>query len=201
MNTITRAIGDEVVDIPLDSYEEFMHHARSTGTISISADNRIDAGGHTCNNGVVDKITLDNKFIYMPADDYIDASVYAIYKGEDKMKLLEIYEDKLIEKIHNEYEDKIEKVKATDPKYKEILEFYKKVKSQGVVVETACYDFSDSILKKIRTLRMEEDEKRSDLYSLIREIKAQLEICETYEQKMAVLRNYNVVDENNVLVK
>jgi hypothetical protein len=41
--------------------------------------------------------------------------------------------------------------------------------------------------------------QREKLSSLKYEIKAQLDICETYEQKMNVLKIYNVVDEKGKL--
>ena len=154
----------------MDSYEEFMHHVRPTGTICISA------------------------------DDHIDASAYTfINKGEDKMKLLEIYEDKQTEKIYNEYSTKLEKIRATDPRYKEILDFKKKFEKEVVVYDDS-YTFSDVIVRKGNDLLKQRQIALDVLRSTMREVNAQLELCETYEQKMAVLRSYNIVDENGVLV-
>ena len=120
-------------------------------------------------------------------------------KGENKMKLLEIYEDKQIEKIYSEYATKIEKVRATDPRYKEILDFKKKFEKDVVVYDDQ-YPFNDVIVRKVNDLSKQRETAMNNLSQTMREVRAQLELCETYEQKMAMLRSYNIVDENGVLV-
>lgn len=117
------------------------------------------------------------------------------------MKLLEIYENNQCKKICNEYTAKIENVMATDSRYKEILDFKKKFEKDVVVALDEQYQFNEVITRKVNDLREQRRMVINNLLQTIREVRAQLELCETYEQKMTVLRNYNIVDENNILVK
>ena len=135
------------------------------------------------------------KFIPAPVEFCDDWNV----KGENKMKLLEIYEDKQIEKIYNEYATKIEKNRATDPRYKEILDFKKKFEKDVVIYDDQ-YPFNEVIVRKENDLSKQRQMAIDGLYQTMREVRAQLELCETYEQKMVMLRSYNIVDENGVLV-
>ena len=56
-------------------------------------------------------------------------------------------------------------------------------------------------LEKLGELEEKTDIEYCELEKLINEINAQLNMCETYEQKQNILKVYNVIDKNGILVK
>lgn len=157
------------------------------------------------------------------ACDYMDAREYAIgtvkplgsftfnikdfeelfEKEKKEMELLNIYFDKKQKEIKEKYKEKDVKIRCKDPVYKELADIAKKHKDvRGVVCYAGCdFEFSDEIRKAIIKNDRDCDVQIDDMYALKKEIIAQLDICETYEQKMNVLKSYGVVNENGKLNK
>lgn len=149
-------------------------------------------------------------------DDRLDAMTYSlahtrysmieiddIIKGETNNmdNIVEIYKDRKCEKIDKKYKDLRESVRNTDPRYKifkECVDTLDKLYKEDKVV-TPCYNdiqLSEETTKKLIQLdecRIEECEK---LHKFVYEVIAQLQMCETYDQKMNILKTYKIVKEN-----
>lgn len=116
-------------------------------------------------------------------------------KKEDKeniMKLLEIYKDRKTEQIYQSEKKTEGDVKLKDKDYAA----YKKLNNDKV---NFIGDFSDEIKKQLREVEKETADALCKVESMVKEVEAQLEICETYEQKVAVLKLYNILDEDGKL--
>ena len=102
-----------------------------------------------------------------------------------------------------ENKEKSIKIKSKDPVYKELSDIAKKYDGvRGVVCYAGCdFEFSDEIKKALIKNDRDCDVQLNANYELKAEIIAQLTECETYEQKMNVLKAYGVVDAQGKLIK
>lgn len=131
-----------------------------------------------------------------------DFEPYIKIKEEKKeMDLLNIYFNEKIKQLEIEHGKKCDKIKTKDPIIKELYALAKKYKDiKGLsIFPNHEYRFSQEILEEMNKCDNDYRIQREKLSSLEYEIKAQLDICETYEQKMNVLKIYNVVDEKGKL--
>ena len=149
--------------------------------------------------------------------DWLDASVYATekmvdwgnlilngnqHKGDNYMKILEIYKERRTGKINKKYDDMIEAVKQSDPRYKvwkECVDKLSELYEEDKILTTehfAPINLSNEVLKKIKTIHNTRCEEFSDLSDKVNEVQAQLSMCETYEQKQDILRTYKIIKEN-----
>lgn len=131
-----------------------------------------------------------------------DGKPYIKIKEEKKeMELLSIYFNEKIKQLEIEHDKKCDKIKTKDPIIKEVYALAKKYKDvKGLsIFPNYEYQFSQEILEEMNKCDKDYRIQREKLSSLEYEIKAQLDICETYEQKMNVLKIYNVVDEKGKL--
>ena len=133
-----------------------------------------------------------------PQDGLYGAWYYKdITKKENKMNILEIYIQRKIEKIKKQEEKDIEKVKRHDLIFAEFCKFANNPKTQHCV-NIDEYQFDESIVVEIMRLRDLYTEKRSEFYNFIDEVKAQLDMCETYDQKQAVLTQYKILKDGKI---
>lgn len=137
-------------------------------------------------------------------------------KEEDKMadtnKILCVYEDIVVNKIREHYnkrKDETEKESTEAKIAQKVREFalkelkktfpdYDETKQRIIVVD---YDLQEQTKKIMVEL---EEERKKDLIKLderITEIRAILEMAETFEQKMQTLLAYDVVDNKGVMKK
>lgn len=137
-------------------------------------------------------------------------------KEENKMadanKILYVYEDIVSKKIREHYGKKIEEAdkesveakiaqKAREFALKELKKTftdYDETKENLIVID---YNLRGETKKIISGL---ENERRKDLVSLderITEIRAMLELAQTFDEKMQVLKAYEVVDKKGVIIK
>ena len=131
-----------------------------------------------------------------------DFEPYIKIKEEKKeMELLDLYFIRKRDELEVKYHEKREKIKRKDVMYTEVMDLRKKYAhiAEFNIYVTNCYKFSTEIETEIIKNDREFDKKLDELYCQQREIEAQLDICETYEQKMNVLKIYNVVDEKGKL--
>ena len=124
-------------------------------------------------------------------------------KGDNKTMndILHIYVDRKREKINKHYEQLMELTKLADERYAIFKDCSDKLdklyKEDGIItnhlVEPRLAETTKKRLEKLAELREEEYCK---LENLIREVHAQLSMCETYEQKQTVLNNYKILKSN-----
>ncbi len=147
------------------------------------------------------------------ADDIVCAKtsydlrdVLSTIKGnneENYMELLNIYEKRTEVAIDKKYDKKIKKVLAEDANMKIWQECFDKLAS--LFEKNPCgtlreYDIRrpeplDDTKVKIKELEQQRGDEMMKLRTTIREIEAQLCLCETRDDKLEVLRIYNVLDE------
>ena len=126
-------------------------------------------------------------------------------KGENEMKrIVELYEERNRGKIYTEYNKKCTKIKLADENYKvykecldKLIPIYEKTK-QSFHNITEPY-LSEETAKKLDELALKKEADLTKLENELDEIKAQISMCETYEQKQSVLKLYKVIDENGKL--
>ena len=158
--------------------------------------------------------------LYNPqCDDQLDAYEYAIQKlglndnphnrdyiikGEKQNmmnEILEIYGDRKREKINKHYEQLMEQTKLADERYVIFKDCSNKLdklyKEDGIItnhlVEPRLAEKTKKHLEELAELREEEYWK---LNNKIKEVDAQLSMCETYDQKQEILRRYNIINKN-----
>lgn len=147
-------------------------------------------------------------------DDQMDAYKYSIVhtrfsvkeiddviKGDNMNNILEIYESRKANKLFEETKVQIEKVKMADPTYKawkSAVDTINKIYAKDIDVYGEVHlrepKLSENSDAKVKELESNYSNKRRAIDKEIEEIKAQLSICETYEQKQNVLKLYNVIN-------
>lgn len=144
-------------------------------------------------------------------DDQMDEYTYAIgrtrysiddiVKGDNMNNILEIYENRKANKLFEETKSQIEKVKMADPTYKAwktAIDTINKIYAKDIVVYGEICPrepkLSEKSEEKLKELNSSYSNQRRAIEQEIEEIKAQLSICETYEQKQNVLKLYGVIN-------
>ena len=151
------------------------------------------------------RVQLDNKQHSGHSDGYyrFHASEICLEK-ENKMNILDVYFENEQEKNDEKFEKMKEKAMKKDIVYKEVVDLknkYRGVSGIDISISTRAYQPSDEVIKELSKLYDKRDARDKELRALEKEIRAQLDICETYEQKMNVLKAYGVVDEQGKLIK
>ena len=155
--------------------------------------------------------------LYNPqCDDQLDAYTYSMFetryymteiddiiKGDNKTmnNILDIYGDRKREKINKHYEHLMEQTKLADERYVIFKDCSNKLdklyKEDGIItnylVEPRLTEKTKKHLEELAELREEECCK---LNNKIKEVDAQLSMCETYDQKQEILRRYNIINKN-----
>ena len=146
----------------------------------------------------------DKNLTIVFVDDIIDRKEMKI-EGDKKMniKLLDIYYEKESKKLHEKYENKAEKLRMQDLRYSTLKSIEAVVKTNGLEEAVSVYPNSiklnDYIEQEVRKVYNELGKKETELNMLCGEINAQLEMCETYEQKQEILKRYKVINEKGTI--
>lgn len=135
---------------------------------------------------------------------YVDGKFEnVIEKGEDKMKILEIYKERTLKEIENNYDKLIKDVLAEDNIQKIIKETENQLnvlldRPEERKISLGCeYLFEPKTQEKIEKLKEERKQAEDKVEKLIEEVKARLEICDDNEiHKVAVLREYGILDKD-----
>lgn len=148
-----------------------------------------------------DYVTEPWRATWLCCDDELTPPYIKIKEEKKEMELLELYFKRKRDDLEVKYNEKREKIKRKDVMYTEVMDLRKKYAhiAEFNIYVTNSYKFSTEIETEIIKNDREYDKKLDELFCQLQEIKAQLDICETYEQKMNVLKIYNVVDEKGKL--
>ena len=137
--------------------------------------------------------------LYVTSDTSIN-----YYKKENKeMELLEIYFEEKQRQLEIKRDAKCDKIKLKDPIIRDLealAKKYKDVKGLSIFANYE-YQFSKEIYAELDKCDKDYKLQKGELIGLKKEIIAQLDLCETYEQKQAILKAYGVVDEQGKLNK
>ena len=119
-------------------------------------------------------------------------------KGEiNKMKLLDIYIERKQNENQTKYRKDVDKVYASDSVYTALKKLHEDSKDKDGVERFEMPDMEPTkdMQIKLDTLKQDFYKVENEISNLKGEIEAQLELFETYEQKINVLKTYNVLDE------
>jgi predicted RNase H-like nuclease (RuvC/YqgF family) len=167
--------------------------------------------------GVVDSVHRDNMYTICVEnapimERYWRVTGYDIVRAHCKTKdkkenndmvLLEIYKTKKIEKLLVDRNKAIEKIKDSDIEYKSLkmtIDALTPKQLTCLSVDLSYYEFDADIEDKIHNKSKEYDNKKHTIMDLISEIRAQLDMCDTYEQKQNILKAYKVIDDQGKLL-
>ena len=147
----------------------------------------------------------DGWFVYDEEDlECVPKTSIKYYEKEKKeMELLEIYFEEKQKQLEIKRDTKCDKIKLKDPIIRELealAKKYKDVKGLSIFANYE-YQFSKEIYAELDKCEKDYKRQKGELIGLKKEIVAQLELCETYEQKQAILKAYGVVDEQGKLNK
>ena len=134
-------------------------------------------------------------------NEMIDERVYGKRKEKNCMKILEIYEKRIKEKIYNEEDVKIQKIIEEDAINKIIQDTENQINVILDNDEEHAFSFelelyTDETKNKIANVTKERIIKIDKLEEKMREVTAQLEIAETYETKIDILKRYEILTSN-----
>ena len=117
------------------------------------------------------------------------------------MEILEIYYDRKRKQLDLNQEKEINKIKMKDEKYARFMELRKELETFNkehdvrFTVDYAHFAFSNEVAEMGEKCNAKFYLKKQQLEQLIDEVKSQLSMCETYEQKQHILRVYDIIDE------
>lgn len=133
-------------------------------------------------------------------------------KREDNMlKILKIYQDKKEAEIEYKYDTQLEELKKDDPIQKiisetndKITEILKADNEIAPIHANSCrIDYSaytTRTLDKEKEIIKSQMQEKNKLYNKIHEIEALLELAPNYEEKMQILRDYDIIDKKKNIV-
>ena len=118
-------------------------------------------------------------------------------KGMEEMEeILEIYRHREMLKIEQNCKENVEKIKQEDALKKEIEEFTKEIQKKYNVEEIDFdYKYTEGTREKEKNEYERMGKEKVKISNIIEEVQAQLSLCETYDQKINVLVNYNIIDK------
>ena len=126
---------------------------------------------------------------------------------KDMSKILEMYKDKKEKEIREKFSNEVEAITKLDP----IQSFMKEMNEQLETLITNEYpnDYitpltcdvltknTENVKKELRKLR---DKDIEDLNNKIKEIEALLELAPGYEEKIKILRDYEIIDKKKNII-
>ena len=131
-----------------------------------------------------------------------------IYKKENKEmycvnepSIIDLYFDNENSKISKKYSEKERKLMKKDGVIAQVEAFKAQMKDvKGLKIEYK-YELPREIKEQREKLSVACDHEIVVLRDKCREIKTMVAECETYEQKQAILKAYNIIDEQGKLIK
>lgn len=185
----------------IDNYK-----GRITYRVSISGCNNSKSvdGLYLFNASQIIRLTIkaDKETVLKTCDDAITKPGYntpgfkELYDKENIMKLLEIYRDRKMDKLFRDADKAQDKAWGKNSTYKALKDLSEKTKTKDGYLFTFNFGIMpDSVREEIDKIQKDKEEKEVRLNRLINEVNAQLQECETYEQKMNVLKTYEILDE------
>lgn len=147
----------------------------------------------------------ENKII----DDKIDM------EENNMLKILEIYKEKQIKEIETKYDKQLEKLEFDDPINTIIREMTKEMNNQikticdnenieepiSITCDLLSIEFTKDTLKKKNEIIDKIKLEKKQLNNKIEEINALLELSPNYEEKIKILKAYDILDKKTGIMK
>ena len=120
-----------------------------------------------------------------------------IKEEKEMLDLVKIYKERKEAQIEDNARIAKDKALDKDPTIKALRDLREKSKkSDGSYMFDYECDTPDIVKKEYDKINENEAKETRELNALIDEVNAQLGLCETYDQKIAVLKGYGILDEN-----
>ena len=125
---------------------------------------------------------------------------------ENMLKLLEIYKDKKTKEIETKYDKQLEELEANDEaqifitQAEETLKSILNTETLKINVNSDVVIFTDETWKKRSEIIVTIREEKNKLNTKIKEISALLELAPNYEEKIKILRDYEIVDKKKNII-
>lgn len=142
---------------------------------------------------------VSTKFNITEMDDMI--------KGDNDM--INLYEERKLNEITKKFQNEFEKIKNSDERYvkwktsvdtlKELFEKDDNMDAFAQVCRLSAIKISNEVNEKLKVFESKYHKAREELCKLVEEVKTQLKMCETYEQKQNVLKLYEIIDKEGKL--
>lgn len=125
-------------------------------------------------------------------------------KGDNDMRILEIYEDRMRKQLNEERGKELVKIEKED----DILKIWhdcmdamcKIYEEQKLVTPLISRPHpTKKTEEKIEKLNKKYSTKHNELDDKVREVSAQLDMCTTYEQKQSILKLYKILKEDGTI--
>lgn len=130
-----------------------------------------------------------------------------IIKGDNDM--IKLYEERKLNEITKKFQKEFEKIKNSDERYvkwktsldtlKELFEQDDNMDAFAQVCRLSAIKISNEVNEKVKVFESKYHTARDELFELVEEVKTQLKMCETYEQKQNVLKLYEIIDKEGKL--
>lgn len=130
-----------------------------------------------------------------------------IIKGDNDM--INLYEERKLNEITKKFQKDFEKIKNSDERYvkwktsldtlKELFEQDDNMDAFAQVCRLSAIKISNEVNEKLKVFESKYHKAREELCELVEEVKSQLKMCETYEQKQNVLKLYAIIDKEGKL--
>ena len=119
-------------------------------------------------------------------------------KGGNEMEILDIWTERKKLENNREMAEKKKEIQKKDEISIKIKEFEEKIKKEydmylGIELKTGT--LTKESIEKLAQIEQEHKDKEYEITNKKEEILAQLEICETYEQKIDILIAYGIIDK------
>lgn len=125
---------------------------------------------------------------------------------EDMLKILEIYKDKKVKEIEEKYDKKIEELIKNDPvnifieQAEETVKTMLNSKNVKVYLNSDVGEITSETIEKQNEIVDIIMEEKNKLNTKIKEISALLELAPNYEEKIKILRDYEIVDKKKNII-
>lgn len=122
-------------------------------------------------------------------------------KEEDNknMEIVELYKDKKLKEIDDKKDKAIAKLKDASTDYQEVLKLKDKYNIEDINLDRIWNDIlndNDKMVELYKGIINEAKEAVKTLNDKVIEVNAILEICETYEQKIEVLKAHGIIGDD-----
>lgn len=155
----------------------------------------------TCSNTDISILSDTTQITTIKVDGIVQRlEIYE--KGETNlMKILDIYKENREKELRNAHDTATEVISNNDEILKEINKINKKLIKAELPPISTSGRFTKETQELLDNNNKLFEEAMVKLEKYIAEVKAQLELCETYEQKIQVLINYDIIDKETKKVK
>lgn len=153
------------------------------------------------------KIDYDGLWVFHEEKSLRHYEIDDIIKGDNDM--INLYEERKLNEITKKFKKEFEKIKNSDERYvkwktsldtlKELFDQDDNMDAFAQVCRLSAIKISNEVNEKVKVFESKYHKAREELHELVEEVKTQLKMCETYEQKQNILKLYEIIDKEGKL--